>query len=68
MRITRLAAVAGAMALALSAAACGGDDSGSGSGSGSSAKGIVGKAANDKKLVVGVKADQPGLGLQTGGQ
>jgi glutamate transport system substrate-binding protein len=63
MRITRLAAVAGAFALALSAAACGGgDDAGS-----DSAKGIVGKASADKKLVFGVKADQPGLGLQTGG-
>jgi glutamate transport system substrate-binding protein len=69
MRITRLAAVVGAMSLALTAAACGGgDDAGSGSGSGSgSASGIVGKASSDKKLVVGVKADQPGLGLQTGG-
>jgi len=67
MRITRLAAVFGAMTLALTAAACGGgDDSGSGSSSGS-ASGIVGKASSDKKLVVGVKADQPGLGLQTGG-
>ena len=34
---------------------------------GSGANGIVGKAATDKKLVIGVKADQPGLGLQTGG-
>ncbi|MCA2215286.1 glutamate ABC transporter substrate-binding protein [Wangella sp. NEAU-J3] len=64
-RMTRLAAVFGAVSLALTAAACGGDDAGSGSGSGS-ASGIVGKATNDKKLVVGVKADQPGLGLQTG--
>ncbi|WP_372472158.1 glutamate ABC transporter substrate-binding protein [Jidongwangia harbinensis] len=63
--MTRLAAVFGAVSLALTAAACGGDDAGSGSGSGS-ASGIVGKATNDKKLVVGVKADQPGLGLQTG--
>ncbi|OJF10899.1 glutamate ABC transporter substrate-binding protein [Couchioplanes caeruleus] len=63
MRITRLTAVAGAFALAMAAAACGGsDDSGSGK-----ASGIVGKASSDKKLVVGVKADQPGLGLQTGG-
>ncbi|MEV4702650.1 glutamate ABC transporter substrate-binding protein [Actinoplanes sp. NPDC049316] len=62
MRITRLTAVAGAFALAMAAAACGGDDSGSGAGSG-----IVGKASSQKKLVVGVKADQPGLGLQTGG-
>ncbi|GAA2473654.1 glutamate ABC transporter substrate-binding protein [Winogradskya humida] len=63
MRITRLTAMAGVFALAMAAAACGGgDDSGSGS-----ASGIVGKASKDKKLVFGVKADQPGLGLQTGG-
>ena len=65
MRITRISAMAGALALALTAAACGGDDSGSGSDS--KASGIVGKAAAGK-LVVGVKADQPGLGLQTGGR
>ena len=64
MRITRMTAVVGAFALAMTAAACGGDDSGSGSDS--KASGIVGKAASDKKLVFGVKADQPGLGLQTG--
>ncbi|BCJ54846.1 glutamate-binding protein [Actinoplanes sp. NBRC 14428] len=62
MRITRLTAAVGALALAMAAAACGGDDSGSGK-----ASGIVGKASSQKKLVVGVKADQPGLGLQTGG-
>ncbi|GIM89407.1 glutamate ABC transporter substrate-binding protein [Paractinoplanes toevensis] len=68
MRITRLAATFGAMTMALAVAACGGDDSGtdSGSGSGSTASGIVGKAEKDKKLTIGVKADQPGLGLQTG--
>jgi glutamate transport system substrate-binding protein len=67
MRITRLAATFGALAMALAAAACGGgDDAGSGSGSGS-ASGIIGKASSQKKLVIGVKADQPGLGLQTGG-
>jgi len=68
MRITRLAATFGAMALVLAGAACGGNDSGnSGSGSGSSGggSGIVGKAAGGK-LTFGVKADQPGLGLQTG--
>jgi glutamate transport system substrate-binding protein len=63
MRITRLAATFGAIAMALAAAACGGDDGGSGSGSSS---GIIGKASSEKKLVIGVKADQPGLGLQTG--
>ena len=62
MRNTRLAATLGALAMALAAAACGGgDDSGSGS-----ASGIVDKASSDKKLTIGVKADQPGLGLQTG--
>jgi glutamate transport system substrate-binding protein len=65
MRITRISAVVGAFALAMTAAACGGDDS-TGSGSDSKASGIVGKAAAGK-LVFGVKADQPGLGLQTGG-
>src|SRR6185436_699034 len=30
--------------------------------------GVIDKAKNDKKLVIGVKADQPGLGLQTGTQ
>jgi len=64
MRITRLAATFGALTLALTVAACGGDDD-AGSGSGSAAKGIVGKAASGK-LTFGVKADQPGLGLQTG--
>jgi glutamate transport system substrate-binding protein len=67
MRITQLAATLGAIAIAMSAAACGGDDAGSDSVSGSSkASGIIGKATSDKKLVIGVKADQPGLGLQTG--
>ncbi len=67
MRITRLAATFSAIAMALAAAACGGNGgSSSGSGSGSSS-GIIGKASSQKKLVIGVKADQPGLGLQTGG-
>ncbi|BFU42980.1 glutamate ABC transporter substrate-binding protein [Krasilnikovia sp. MM14-A1004] len=60
MRITRWAAAAGAVAMALAMAACGGGDSGS------SSSGVVDKASKDKKLVIGVKADQPGLGLQTG--
>ena len=63
MRFTRLVATAGALTLAFGLAACGGDDAGSSSSSG--AKGIIGKAES-KKLVIGVKADQPGLGLQTG--
>ena len=63
MRFTRLIATAGALTMAFAVAACGGDDSGSGSSSG--AKGIIAKAES-KKLIIGVKADQPGLGLQTG--
>nr|WP_296070511.1 glutamate ABC transporter substrate-binding protein [uncultured Actinoplanes sp.] len=67
MRITRLAATFGALAMAVAMGACAGSDDAGSSGSGSSgAKGIVGKAQNDKKLTIGVKADQPGLGLQTG--
>jgi glutamate transport system substrate-binding protein len=68
MRIKRVAAFAAAATLALAMAACGGDSgnsSGSGSGSGSGAKGIIGKAQGGS-LKFGVKADQPGLGLQTG--
>jgi glutamate transport system substrate-binding protein len=66
MRIKRIAAVAAVAALAVTMTACGGDEGGSTGSSG--AKGIVGKAEKQKKLVIGVKADQPGLGLQTGSQ
>jgi glutamate transport system substrate-binding protein len=67
MRIARMTAIAAAAVLTLGVAACGGDDGDdTGSGNGSSASGVIGKAQNDKKLVIGVKADQPGLGLQTG--
>ena len=62
MRISRLVATFGALTMAVGMAACGGDDAGSGS---SGSKGIIAKAES-KKLVIGVKADQPGLGLQTG--
>jgi glutamate transport system substrate-binding protein len=65
MRISRIAAVALTAALALGGAACGGDDNGGGGGG---PGGIIGKAQNEKKLKIGVKADQPGLGLQTGSQ
>jgi glutamate transport system substrate-binding protein len=58
MGITRLTAAFGALAMALAVAACGGSDSSSGS----TGNSIVGKT----KLTIGVKADQPGLGLQTG--
>ncbi|MFF0154201.1 glutamate ABC transporter substrate-binding protein [Micromonospora sp. NPDC005203] len=66
MRIKRIAAVAAVAALAVTMTACGGDEGDSTGSSG--AKGIVGKAEKQKKLVIGVKADQPGLGLQTGSQ
>jgi glutamate transport system substrate-binding protein len=66
MRIKRVAAVAAVAALSLAMAACGGDSDSETGGSGAS--GIVGKAESQKKLVIGVKADQPGLGLQTGSQ
>jgi glutamate transport system substrate-binding protein len=64
MRIKRIAAVAAVAVVAFGAAACGGDDGGGSGG----ASGVIGKAQSQKKLVIGVKADQPGLGLQTGGQ
>ncbi|MEV6487266.1 glutamate ABC transporter substrate-binding protein [Actinoplanes sp. NPDC051633] len=67
MRITRMAAVIGAVTMALAVGACGGDDDAGGGGTGSAASGVVGKAESAKKLVIGVKNDQPGLGLQTGG-
>ncbi|HEU4422985.1 MAG TPA: glutamate ABC transporter substrate-binding protein [Pilimelia sp.] len=63
MRIKRLVAVTAAAVLALGVVACGGDDEGGGTGG---ASGVVGKAQSEKKLIIGVKADQPGLGLQTG--
>jgi glutamate transport system substrate-binding protein len=69
MRITRLTATVGVLALALASAGCGGQGgtgTGSGAASGAPTRGILGKAASQKKLVIGVKADQPGLGLQTG--
>jgi len=59
MRTTRLAATFGALVMAFAMTACGGSGK-AGSGGGSS--GIIGK----KTLTIGVKADQPGLGLQTG--
>ncbi|PWR05823.1 glutamate-binding protein [Micromonospora acroterricola] len=66
MRMKRVAAAAAVAALAITMTACGGDEGNGTSSSG--AKGIVGKAESQKKLVIGVKADQPGLGLQTGSQ
>lgn len=59
MRLRTLAAGAAALALALTA--CGGGDDAGGGGSAS----IVDKAKNEKKLTIGVRFDQPGLGLRT---
>ena len=65
MRLIRMAAtiVAAAAVLGTGLAACG--SSGSSGGSSSSGNSIVDKAKNDKTLTIGVKPDQPGLGLQT---
>ena len=65
MRSSRMAAAAGAVAtaLALILSACG-SDSGSGSAS-SSGNSIVDKAKDEQALNIGVKPDQPGLGLQS---
>jgi glutamate transport system substrate-binding protein len=55
-RTLRFGAVVAAMAL--SVAACGGGDGGG-------TKSAVQKAKDDKKLVIGIKFDQPGMGLKT---
>jgi len=57
-RVLRVSAVAMVAGLAL--AACGGGSSSSGS-----ATDLVGKAKDSKKLTIGIKFDQPGLGLKT---
>ncbi|MCU1680740.1 MAG: glutamate-binding protein [Amycolatopsis sp.] len=59
-RVLRVSAVVVAAGLAL--AACGGGSSTSGS---SGSTNVVSKAKNDKKLTIGIKFDQPGLGLKT---
>ena len=62
MRTRRIGAVAAVAALALGLTACGSDDDGSGSGaSGSGGSGGEG-------LKVGIKLDQPGLGLKQGSE
>jgi len=56
MKLTkRILAIAAGLALALPLAACGGDDSGAG-----------GDAGSGGKVVIGIKYDQPGLGLKEG--
>jgi glutamate transport system substrate-binding protein len=67
MHLTRRIAVVIAASAVLSAgvSACGGSSSSSGSsGTSSGGHSIVDKAKNDKTLTIGVKPDQPGLGLQ----
>jgi glutamate transport system substrate-binding protein len=67
MQLRRTLAVLTGLALALGVTgACGGGSGGGSGGSGPAETGVVGKAKQSKKLVIGVKADQPGLGLQTG--
>ncbi|HMI26155.1 MAG TPA: transporter substrate-binding domain-containing protein [Streptosporangiaceae bacterium] len=57
---------AAAAALALVLSACGSDSSSTSSeGSTASGNSIADKAKNDKELNIGVKPDQPGLGLQS---
>jgi glutamate transport system substrate-binding protein len=65
MHLTRRIAVVIAASAMLSAgvSACGGSSS-SGSSGTSGGHSIVDKAKNDKTLTIGVKPDQPGLGLQ----
>jgi len=63
MRIKRAAALAAMVALALATAGCGGGNNGADTSS--NATGIIAKA-DQGSLKFGVKADQPGLGLQTG--
>jgi len=62
MRLRWLPALAAVAALGVAAAGCGGDDNGGGGGSAASS--VVDKASSDKKLVIGIKYDQPGLGLK----
>jgi len=66
MHLTRKIAVVIAASAMLSAgvSACGGSSSSSGSSGTSGGHSIVDKAKNDKTLTIGVKPDQPGLGLQ----
>jgi glutamate transport system substrate-binding protein len=66
MRIRRIAALAAAAVIALGLAACGESDEGTTGPDGTTLTGVAGKAQKDKKLIIGVKNDQPGLGLQTG--
>jgi glutamate transport system substrate-binding protein len=57
MRITKVLGACVAAAALMASAACGGGNSGGG-------KSLDTRAKDDKKLIVGVKFDQPGLGLK----
>ncbi|MFG1695280.1 glutamate ABC transporter substrate-binding protein [Nonomuraea sp. NPDC049309] len=57
-RISLLTVIATTLTVAAAASGCGADSQ-------AATASIVDKAKNDKKLVIGVKADQPGLGLRT---
>lgn len=60
MKLSKVgAAAAVAVALALTATACGGDSTKPGAGAGPSG------GAKDDKIVIGIKFDQPGVGLKT---
>ena len=61
MNARRIGAVTAAAAIALGLAACGSSDSGSGSSGSASAD-----APTGKKIKIGTKFDQPGLGLKKG--
>ncbi len=57
MRLRRLPALAALAALALTGAACGDDE-------GDEFDSLADQVASEKKIVVGIKYDQPGLGLK----
>jgi glutamate transport system substrate-binding protein len=59
-------AVAAAGALTMALAACGGGDDAGGTTAKPGDSSLVEKAKNTKRVVVGTKWDQPGLGLNTG--
>ncbi|MBU2662315.1 glutamate ABC transporter substrate-binding protein [Actinoplanes bogorensis] len=69
MRISRPAAALAALTLALAAAACGGSDEAATvtDGGGETVDASIASRVAAGKLVIGVKADQPGLGLHRGG-
>lgn len=68
-RFSSAAAAVGLITLALTSCSSSGDNgagktSASGTGA-ASASGVVGKAQSSKKVTIGIKFDQPGLGLKT---